>query len=397
MPYAPRKRPRDGIHRVVEGDTISSIAASYGITDWENRVWNAPENARLKTERVNPNTLAPGDEVFIPQLEQKQESRPVDAWHDFHVVRNKRFLRLKLHDENDQPLANRKYELMPGPMFRGTFVQQGQTTNPDGLVEEEIPHTMLEATLVLPDDNLRVKLMIGYLQPLPMSGPVEGPSLDVEGALGAVAGAAAGALGGGLGDLAGAATGAVSGVMGGALSGGASGGISVGSGGISGGFDGAASAAGGLAGAAKSGLSGAAKTALSAASAVAGPVGKVVAGLLGDAGFGGNEEDPNIYPSAQRLTSLGFDPGEPKDNRRTAQFSAALMEFQTWCKEKGAMPAGAGGMLGELTSPGGMLGGGGGALGAVAGAVAGPMLAAVGLTGQLDEATVSALKETHGC
>jgi len=138
------------------------------------------------------------------------------------------------------------------------------------------------------------------------------------------------------------------------------------------------------------------KKLLASASTVANSAVKAAAGALGEAAFP-NEFDPNIYPAAQRLRSMGFEAGEPKDNRRTPQFTAALMEFQTWCKEQGNLANSAGGPLGDLTSPGGMLGGGSGPLGDVAKAVAGPLLAAVGLTAQLDEPTIDALKKTHGC
>ena len=196
MAYGARRRPSDGIHKAVEGDTISSIAASYGFTDWEEKVWNAGENANLKTERENPNELVPGDEVFIPELEQKQEARPTDEWHDFHVVRNKRHLRLKLQNENGEPLANKAYQITPDESFRGTYVQQKQTTDADGMIDEEIPHTLLEAVLTLPDENLRARLMIGYLQPIPMGEPVSAPALDVGGALGGLGGGLADAVGG---------------------------------------------------------------------------------------------------------------------------------------------------------------------------------------------------------
>ncbi|MBI4717087.1 MAG: LysM peptidoglycan-binding domain-containing protein [Planctomycetes bacterium] len=411
MPYGALKRPKDGVHRVTAGETISSIAATYGFTDWEAKLWNAAENAKLKEQRLNPNTLAPGDEVSIPDLTPKDESRPTDAWHDFHVVRNKRFLRLKLQDENGEPIANKAYEIRPVQTFRGTFVQQGQTTDAEGKIEEEIPHTLFEAELVLPDTNIRTHLKIGFLQPLPMGEKVKAtPSLSAEGLLDAAKGAAGSLLGaaqGAAGGLAGAAMGAASSAAG-SLSGGLSGGIggSAGAsgggagggigGGFSGGLSGVAGAAGGLMASAKGAAGVLMKAAAGAASSMAGVAGKAVGNLLGEASFG-NDTDTNIYPAAQRLVSLGYDAGEPRDNRRTAQFSAALMAFQTWCKDKGSMSSDAGGPLGGLTSPGGMLGGGGGLAGALAGAVAGPMLAAVGLTGQLDEETINALKKTHGC
>ena len=374
MAYGARRRPDDGIHKSVPGDTISSIGASYGITDWEPRVWNAGENAQLKQERVNPNTLAPRDEVFVPELKQKQESRPTDEWHDFHVVRNKRLLRLKLHDEADQPLANKQYTITPGDSFRGTFVQQGQTTDAEGMIQEEVPHTMLDAELELPEEHLRVKLQIGFLLPLPMGETVKsGVAGAIDGVVGAVTGAA-GDLGGAAAGIAGAVTG------GGGVSSGASFDAS------SGDFSAGASLEGAVetAGSVMSNVSGA----YASATAMAGSVATAVANVFGEGAFG-QEEDPNVPPAAQRLTSMGFDPGEP-GNRADSQFTAALMEFQTWCKKRGDLSQDAGGMLGGLTGPESPLGG-------IGSSIAGAVLSKIGLSGQLDDETIEALKQTHGC
>lgn len=357
MAYGARRKPRDGIHKAVGGDTISSIAASYGFTDWEAKVWNAGENAGLKQERVNPNTLAPRSEVFVPELDEKQESRPTDEWHDFHVVRNKRLLRLKLHDEADPPLANKQYTITPVESFRGTFVQQGQTTDAEGVLQEEIPHTMLDAELELPEEHLRVKLQIGFLLPLPMSETVKnGVAGCIEGALNAVGGAGGGLLGTATG-TAGAVTG------GGGVSSGAS-------------FD--ASSGGFSAGASLEGAVEAAGSVLSNA----------VANVFGEGAFG-QSEDLNVPPAAQRLTSMGFDPGEP-GNRADSQFTAALMAFQTWCKKRGDLAQDAGGMLGGLMGLESLLGG-------IGSSIAGAVLSKIGLSGQLDDETIEALKQTHGC
>lgn len=361
-----RKRPEDGIHQVEPGDTISSIAALYGFSDWEARVYNAPENAQLKLARPNPNTLAPGDEVFVPELQEKLEARPTDAWHDFHVPNSKRFVRLKLRNADDTPLKHEPYRIEAKGGFRGTFVQQGEATSEEGIIEERVPYSLVDADLVLPNRNMTVRLRIAHLLPLPMQEPVKN---EGAGALGGVLGDALGELGG-VGDVAG------------ALSGAASGSFSAGGNGVS--FGGGADAGADLA-------SGMAEKAASTASAAA----SAVAGALGLGAFG-EDENPNIYSAAQRLESMGFKPGEPRDNQRTAEFSAALMAFQTWCKQQGNLADSAGGPLGSLTSPGGVLGGGGGPLGDIAAGVAGPMLAAVGLTGQLDEPTIEALKTTHG-
>lgn len=397
------KRPKSGVHKVALGDTIESIASQYGFADWE-KVWNDAGNAKLKEARPNPRMLVPGDEVVIPEPEQKEESRAVDSWHEFHVKRTKRFLRLKLQNSDGSAIANRPYKIDPGSRFSGTWTQKNQTTDADGKIEEEIPHNMREADLVLEQDHLRVKLLIGQLLPLPTQPPVAAP--DIAGQLGDIAGglaeSAKGIVSGGLGGLAGAAKGAAGGLAG-SLGGGGGGGLggsigtggASGGGGLSGGLSGVGKAVGGAAGNLKDAAAGLGKQALqSAAAAIGGAVGAVGNVLKGALP---SDTDPNIYAAAQRLKSMGFKPGEPKDNRRTAEFSAALMQFQTWCKEKGQLDSGAGGPLGSLTDPGGIMGGGGGALGEIATAVAGPMLAAVGLTGKLDEATIEALKKTHGC
>ena len=376
MAVAARRRPPDGIHVVAPGDTISSVAAQYGITEWEERVYNAPENSQLKLARPNPNTLVPGDEIFIPELAKKTEARPTDAWHDFHITGNKRFLRLKLQNADDTAVADEPYRIEPKSSFRGRFVQQGQATSPEGVIEEQIPHTMSEAELILTNLNMVIRLKIGHLLPLPMQEAVKNTAADV---LGDAVGGALGELGG-IGDAAGALGGALGG------SGSASGSLSIGSGGASLGGGASALAAGGAQ----------AQAALGKAASVAAAAAGAVAGALGDLSLG-NEEDPNIYSAAQRLRSMGFQPGEPRDNHRTPAFTGALMAFQTWCKEQGNLADSAGGPLGSLTSPGGVLGGGGGPLGDIAAGVAGPMLAAVGLTGQLDEPTIDALKTTHGC
>ena len=105
--------------------------------------------------------------------------------------------------------------------------------------------------------------------------------------------------------------------------------------------------------------------------------------MFGEGAFG-QSEDLNVPPAAQRLTSMGFDPGEP-GNRADSQFTAALMAFQTWCKKCGDLAQDAGGMLGGLTGPESLLGG-------IGSSIAGAVLSKIGLSGQLDDETIEALK-----
>lgn len=66
---------------VREGDCIDSIAVRFGF--FPDTLWNHGSNADLKQERKQGNVLQPGDEVFVPDLQTKQESKPTGERHRF--------------------------------------------------------------------------------------------------------------------------------------------------------------------------------------------------------------------------------------------------------------------------------------------------------------------------
>lgn len=113
-------------HKVRPSDCIFSVAFEYGF--FPDTIWNHPENAELKAKRQNPNILMPGDTVFIPDKETKEEERPTDALHQFKLKAVPAKIKFQvLH--NEKPVANAKYTLnIDGKVTEGT-------TDGDGKVE----------------------------------------------------------------------------------------------------------------------------------------------------------------------------------------------------------------------------------------------------------------------
>lgn len=52
-------------HIVRSGDSLHSIARTYGVSSWQS-LYNARENAALRAKRKSPHSIKPGDVVYIP-------------------------------------------------------------------------------------------------------------------------------------------------------------------------------------------------------------------------------------------------------------------------------------------------------------------------------------------
>ncbi len=112
---------------------MSSIAELYGFRDYHT-IWDDGANAALKAKRKNPNVLHPGDEVTIPDKQEKQESRETTAHHVFQVKQSKLFLRLKTLDLDFVPLKNSAYEVA----LEDKESPRTGSTDKDAILKEEI-------------------------------------------------------------------------------------------------------------------------------------------------------------------------------------------------------------------------------------------------------------------
>ena len=98
-------------YTVKQGDYLPKIAEENGFYDYRT-IWEHAKNQQLKDKRKNPNVLAPGDELFIPEKTLKKESGATGQLHPFRVKTGKLLLRLIVEDScTGKPVANAKCEL----------------------------------------------------------------------------------------------------------------------------------------------------------------------------------------------------------------------------------------------------------------------------------------------
>lgn len=157
-------------HTVEQGEYLAQIARNYGFASWKT-IWNASENKQLANERKNPNILYPGDRLFIPDRETKEESRATEKKHRFQLESDPLQLRIVLLGLNRHPLKDHECTLS----VEGDSVQI--TTKADGLLQRDIPPKAATGILLdrfkpKPESEYRLErqfpLKIGCLDPVTM-------------------------------------------------------------------------------------------------------------------------------------------------------------------------------------------------------------------------------------
>ena len=154
-------------YTVRQGDTTASIAYEAGFL-WET-IWNHGNNAELKRQRGNPNVLYPGDVLFVPELQPKEEAGATEQRHRFRRRGVPEKLRIRLLDENDEPRSGLPYVLeIDGGLFEGT-------TNDEGVIEHPISPAARGGRLTVGESGEeRYRLNLGHLDPIQEITGVQG-------------------------------------------------------------------------------------------------------------------------------------------------------------------------------------------------------------------------------
>jgi N-acetylmuramoyl-L-alanine amidase len=120
-----------GDYIVGEGECFNSIAFQKGFF-WKT-LWDLPENQEVKLARKDPDILAIGDKITIPQLRKKEESGATEKRHRFKRKGVPARLRLRFFNHG-KPRANEFYTLE----VDGVKADEG-TLGADGEFEKAIP------------------------------------------------------------------------------------------------------------------------------------------------------------------------------------------------------------------------------------------------------------------
>jgi hypothetical protein len=142
-------------YSVKEGDCISSIAYDHAL--FPDTIWNDSKNSELKKKRKNPNTLLPGDVIYIRDKEEKEESCPCEQKHRFR----RKGVPAKLKTQiliGELPCENEEYVLdIDGMRSRGK-------TDADGNIEITIPPNAKKGLIII--QNEEFELTLGTIDPI---------------------------------------------------------------------------------------------------------------------------------------------------------------------------------------------------------------------------------------
>src|SRR5437879_3767048 len=119
------------IHRVAQGERISSIADLYGFGDAQ-AIYAHPDNEELRKKRPDPNVLLEGDRIVVPDKEPKEQECAAGKSHRFQVRRPRAVVKVVIKDREGKAIADADYTFVVGKEER-----KGKTAG--GLVEQPVP------------------------------------------------------------------------------------------------------------------------------------------------------------------------------------------------------------------------------------------------------------------
>ncbi|MHA6194288.1 peptidoglycan-binding domain-containing protein [Pseudomonas wadenswilerensis] len=114
---------------VAQGDSAESLAFAHG--HFLDTVWQHANNTALRELRKNPHILFPGDRLFIPAIEPRQETASTDRRHRFKRRGVPSSISFQLRDGYGAIIADVAYRLeLGGEVLTGRSAADGTVTTP---------------------------------------------------------------------------------------------------------------------------------------------------------------------------------------------------------------------------------------------------------------------------
>jgi hypothetical protein len=143
--------------KLQQGECLSTVALSRGFDP--QTVWEHGDNADLRERREDPNALMPGDALFVPELEEKEEPVDTDTLKTFQLSVGPIRLRVRLTRHGEaRPGEAYTLELDDGVTIEGE-------TDDEGWLDEPISITATSAKLSLREGKEVHELKLGHLDP----------------------------------------------------------------------------------------------------------------------------------------------------------------------------------------------------------------------------------------
>jgi len=144
-------------HIVLDGECLTSIAAHYGFEDGK-RIMEHPQNAALKKKRPDGNQLHPGDELFVPEPQQKTVTLATGARYRVTVTIPTRLLRIVFLDGAGEPMRGAPYTL------KAAGLELSGSLDGNGVLEQKLPAEIARAEITV--GGVKRKVLIGHLNPI---------------------------------------------------------------------------------------------------------------------------------------------------------------------------------------------------------------------------------------
>lgn len=130
-------------HKVVQGDSLSSIAKRYGFSSIDE-IYNHSSNSDFKALRTNPDIIHVGDEIFIPEINPAKYQAELNKKMTFIRKHPKETLSLLLNFEEDEE----KQGADINAILIVDEVEYESKSDANGLVEWKLPKTSTRTGVV---------------------------------------------------------------------------------------------------------------------------------------------------------------------------------------------------------------------------------------------------------